>query len=89
MVENIKNFGVDQNYVQRFLSAKSDREAKKSLWLGGLLYVPISAMFFFIGTSLFAYYLAVDPTPGDLPTKGDEIFPKRPGRSPDTNPVVL
>ncbi len=55
---NLNNFGIDQNYVQRYAAAKSVREAAKSLWLGALLYVPVSAVFFFIGTSLFAYYTA-------------------------------
>ena len=26
--------------------------------MGGLLYIPLSALFFFIGTALFAYYTA-------------------------------
>jgi len=73
IVENLKNFSVDQNYVQRFLSAPSEREAKKALWLGGLLYIPISALFFMIGTTLFVYYLNVSPD--DLPAKADQIFP--------------
>ncbi len=53
---NLQNFGIDQNYVQRYIAASSDREAKKSLWFGALLYVPVSAVFFFIGTLLFVYY---------------------------------
>jgi SSS family solute:Na+ symporter len=73
IVENLKNFGVDQNYVQRFLSAKSDKEAVRSMWIGGLTYIPVSALFFLIGTMLFVYYQAM-PTP-DLPTKPDQIFP--------------
>jgi len=73
IVENLKNFSVDQNYVQRFLSAPSEHEAKKALWLGGLLYIPISALFFMIGTALFVYYLNVQPD--DLPAKADQVFP--------------
>ncbi len=53
---NLQNFGIDQSFVQRYITSRSDREARKSVWLGGLLYVPVSAIFFFIGTSLFAYY---------------------------------
>ncbi|MFH5802616.1 sodium:solute symporter [Alienimonas sp. DA493] len=56
LVINLQNFGVDQSYVQRYIAADSDAAAKKSLWLGGLLYVPMSALFFFIGTTLFAFY---------------------------------
>ncbi len=55
---NLQNFGIDQSYVQRYIAASSDREARRSLWLGGLLYVPVSALFFFIGTTLYVYYEA-------------------------------
>ncbi len=73
IVENLKNFSVDQNYIQRFLSAPSEAEARKALWLGGLLYIPVSALFFMIGTALFVYYLQVPAA--DLPAKADQIFP--------------
>ena len=73
IVENLKNFSVDQNYIQRFLSAPSEAEARKSLWLGGLLYIPVSALFFMIGTALFVYYLNV-PAAG-LPEQADKVFP--------------
>lgn len=56
LFENLKNFGIDQSYVQRYIASSSDREAAKSVWLGALLYVPVSALFLFIGTSLYAYY---------------------------------
>lgn len=75
IVDNLRNFGIDQNYVQRFLAAKSDREARKSLWLGGMLYLPVSALFFLIGTLLFVYYATLELTPSGLPDAGDEVFP--------------
>jgi len=53
---NLNNFGIDQNFVQRYHAAKSDQEAVRSVWLGAWLYVPISLLFFFIGSMLFAYY---------------------------------
>jgi SSS family solute:Na+ symporter len=55
---NLQNFGIDQNYVQRYIASSSEKEARKSVWLGGLLYVPVSAVFFLIGTALFAFYLS-------------------------------
>jgi len=75
VVDNLRNFGVDQNFVQRYLAARSDHEARKSLWLGGLLYVPVSALFFLIGTLLFMYYGSLPLSPEGLPTGGDKIFP--------------
>lgn len=56
IVINLQNFGIDQSYVQRYIASKSDHEARKSIWLGGLLYVPVSAVFLFIGVQLFAFY---------------------------------
>jgi SSS family solute:Na+ symporter len=71
---NLQNFGIDQSYVQRYATASSDQEATKSVWLGSLLYIPISAVFFLIGTLLFAYYQA---KPDLLPpgTADDGVFP--------------
>jgi SSS family solute:Na+ symporter len=75
---NLQNFGIDQNFVQRYATAKSDRAAGRSVWLGALLYLPVSAMFFFIGTGLFAFYAArPELLPAGLdPTKEpDKVFP--------------
>jgi SSS family solute:Na+ symporter len=75
---NLQNYGIDQNYVQRYMSAKSEKEAVKSTFFGSMLYIPVSLMFFFIGTALFAYYQA---QPGLLPDAlkepgmADKVFP--------------
>ncbi|MGI4869882.1 MAG: sodium:solute symporter [Janthinobacterium lividum] len=53
---NLNNFGVDQNYVQRYHTATSAREAARSIWLCVGIYVPASLLFFLIGSALYAYY---------------------------------
>ena len=53
---NLQNYGIDQNYVQRYLTAKSDKQAKFSALFGGYLFIPVSAVFFMIGTALYTYY---------------------------------
>ncbi|WP_336516586.1 sodium:solute symporter [Pollutibacter soli] len=53
---NLNNFGMDQNYVQRYHTAGSTREASTSVWMSVWMYVPISFIFFLIGTCLYAYY---------------------------------
>lgn len=78
VVINLQNFGVDQNYVQRYHTSRSDAEARKSVWLGSLLYVPLSALFFFIGTALFAYYTTRPEALPEMyrdPGKSDSVFP--------------
>ena len=73
---NLQNFGIDQNYVQRYISARTQKEAEKSVWLGSLLYVPVSMLFFFIGTALFTYYQAQPHLlPAGLQWEGDKVFP--------------
>ena len=53
---NLQNYGIDQNYVQRYMTARSERAAKSSAMFGGLLYLPVSFLFFLIGAALYAYY---------------------------------
>ena len=73
---NLQNYGIDQNYVQRYLTAKSEREAKFSALFGGYLYIPVSAVFFLIGTALYAYYKVYpDLLPADIAQKADYVFP--------------
>lgn len=71
---NMNNYGIDQNYVQRYMTTKSTKEAVKSTMFGSLLYVPVSLIFVFIGTALFSYYNA---QPELLPagTPADQVFP--------------
>ena len=73
-VTHLTNFGVDQSYVQRYITARDDREAKKSVWITTLMYVPAAAVYFFIGTALFVYY---GDRPGVLPAEiePDDVFP--------------
>ena len=75
---NLQNYGIDQNYVQRYMTTGTDREAKASTVFGSLLYIPVSLVFFYIGTALFAYYTAQpDLLPEELKAAGagDKVFP--------------
>ena len=53
---NLNNFGMDQNYVQRYHTARSEKEAARSVWLCVYWYLPVSLLFFIIGTALYAYF---------------------------------
>ncbi len=75
---NLQNYSIDQNYIQRYLTTKTEKEAKKSAWFGSLLYIPVSMLFFYIGTALFAFYSAQpERLPDELRTlaAGDRVFP--------------
>ena len=60
--------------MQRYIAAESDAAAKRSVWLGALLYLPVSALLFLVGTALYAYY---GVNTGKLPMgiSGDKVFP--------------
>ncbi|QDU90942.1 Sodium/glucose cotransporter [Pirellulimonas nuda] len=75
---NLQNFAVDQTYVQRYVTAKSDAAANQSVWMGALLYLVVSALLFLVGTSLYAFYqvqpgLLTDASGGTI--AADAVFP--------------
>lgn len=55
---NLQNFGIDQSFVQRYLTAKTDQGARNSVWIGAIMYPIVSILFFFIGTGLYSYCTA-------------------------------
>ncbi len=74
ILEHLRNWGIDQSYIQRYLAARSERDAARSIWLAGLLYMPVAFFFFFIGSALWAFYRAL---PDRLPAgmAPDSVFP--------------
>ncbi len=46
----------DQTVIQRYLSTSDEREAVHSIWLNALVAIPITLIFFLIGTGLFTFY---------------------------------
>ncbi len=73
---NLQNYGIDQNYVQRYMTARTQRDAIRSTLFGSLLYVPVSFLFFAIGTAMFAYYQArPELLPPEIAARPDQVLP--------------
>ncbi len=70
----IQNFGTNQLVVQRFITARTSKEAIRASLMGILLSVPLWVLFMFIGTALYAYYTI---SPSGLPENinPDSVFP--------------
>lgn len=75
VTENLRALLADQNYVQKYCSVPTEREAKRSIWIAMLIYMPLTAIFLYIGTTLFAYYSGSSELAQAGITKGDEVFP--------------
>src|SRR5580765_172842 len=70
----MQKYTADQTLVQRYLVAKSDREAIKGVALGALLCVPAWTLFMLIGTLVWCYYQLSGETAPQF-AKTDQIFP--------------
>lgn len=75
VTENLRNLLADQNYVQKYCSVPDERQAKRSIWIAMLIYIPLTAVFLYIGTALFAFYGPGGEKLAEDITKGDEVFP--------------
>lgn len=73
--ENIRNLIADQNYTQKYSSVGTTKEARKSVWVAMLIYLPLTVVFLYIGTALFAFYGGDSHVLNEAITKGDEVFP--------------
>jgi solute:Na+ symporter, SSS family len=72
MVLNTATHGADQMMVQRYLSARSQRQAAGALVASGFVILTQFALFLFIGVSLWVFY-GVFP-PADTTLRSDEMF---------------
>ena len=50
--------GSDQVLLQQYLTARSEKEAKASIWRNGIFLKPVSLIFPLVGLIMFAYYRA-------------------------------
>ena len=71
----ILSYGTDQAVVQRYLTTSTEKEAAKAIWTNAILSIPVSVLFFGVGTALYVYY---QQQPANLEpiSKIDQIFPQ-------------
>ena len=75
ITENVRNLIADQNFTQKYSSVGTEKGAKKSVWVAMLIYLPLTAIFLFIGTALFSFYGSDAHILNESITKGDQVFP--------------
>lgn len=71
----LQKYTADQTVVQRYLAARSDRQALGGIAMGAWLCLPVWTAFMFIGSLLWAFYkLGGGALPASI-TRPDQVFP--------------
>ena len=71
----IQKYGADQTIVQRYLTAKTDKDAIRASIMGIAITVPVWVGFMFIGTALFSFYALNSHLTLPEGIKSDAVFP--------------
>jgi SSS family solute:Na+ symporter len=71
----LQRYTADQTVVQRYLVAKSDRDALRGIALGTALCVPVWTLFMLIGTLCWSFYRTTGERLPTFLTKPDQVFP--------------
>jgi len=67
-----RRYATDQHVVQRFLIARSDREARNGALFGAFMCLPVWIIFLFIGACLYGYYQTSAEAPPEI---ADQVMP--------------
>jgi SSS family solute:Na+ symporter len=71
----LQKYTADQTIIQRYLVAKSDRDAVRGVGLGAMLCLPVWALFLLIGTLTWSFYqLSGEVVPAYI-VKPDQYYP--------------
>jgi SSS family solute:Na+ symporter len=72
----VQRYALDQHIVQKYLVAKTDRDARRSAWFGALACLPVWCLFFLLGACLWAFFqLTAAQLPDDVAQVKDNIVP--------------
>lgn len=74
----LQKYCADQTLVQRYLVARSDREALRGVAMGAVLCLPVWTLFMLIGTLVWAFYtLSGTPLPASVLDPAGQVVPDR------------
>ena len=66
----------DQSVVQRYMTTKDEKATAKSIWLNGIISVPVSIVFFLLGTGLYVFYTSNPANMVITNPNIDSVFPQ-------------
>ncbi len=71
---NFAPYTTDQAVVQRYMTTSSEEEARKSIWLNGIIAIPAGILIFTMGTFLYVYFKE-HPEFLTVGMQNDSVFP--------------
>lgn len=75
LANQILTYTSDQSVIQRYITVKDTASTKKSLWLNGILSIPVAFIFFGIGTGLYVFFKSHPELLSVGMSNTDSIFP--------------
>jgi SSS family transporter len=76
LANTLISFTSDQSVVQRYMTTRDEKATARSIWLNGFLSIPVTIIFFLLGTALYAYYTSNPERLGITNPNIDSVFPQ-------------
>ena len=76
LANTLISYTSDQSVVQRYMTTKDEKATAQSIWLNGFLSIPVSLIFFLLGTGLYAYYTSNPERMSVVNPNIDSVFPQ-------------
>lgn len=74
LFSNLLPYSSDQAVVQRYMTVKDDRAARKAIWTNAVMCIPASFLFYMVGASLFVFFSQQPESLAPI-AKSDQVFP--------------
>jgi cyclically-permuted mutarotase family protein len=76
LANTLISYTSDQSVVQRYMTTKDEKATGRSIWLNGILSIPVTVVFFMLGTGLYAYYTSNPERMAIVNPNIDSVFPQ-------------
>jgi SSS family solute:Na+ symporter len=67
-------YTTDQTIIQRYLTTPDERQAVRAIWTNALIALPVTVLFFAVGTAIFCVY-QINPEAMPLLDKAEQLVP--------------
>lgn len=76
LANSLISYTSDQSVVQRYMTTKDEKATARSIWLNGFLSIPVTVIFFLLGSGLYAFYTSNPERMAVVNPNIDSVFPQ-------------